>query len=57
MKEKRTRPQLPPREETQKRLVEHALSEVELKEVELKLVAGGRISEGGTYITCTARWV
>jgi hypothetical protein len=52
MKEKRTRQQLTPLEETQKRLGER-----ELSEVELKIVAGGRISEGGTCTSCTARWV
>lgn len=29
-----------------------ALGERELQEVELKLVAGGRISQGGTSTTC-----
>jgi hypothetical protein len=47
MNEKRTRLQLSPLEETQKRLGERELSEVELKHV-----AGGRISEGGTCTAC-----
>jgi hypothetical protein len=47
MKKNRTRLQITPLEETQKRLGERELSEVELKNV-----AGGLASEGGTCTTC-----
>jgi hypothetical protein len=47
MKEKRTRLQFTHLEETQKRLGDR-----ELSEVELKVVAGGRISQGGTCTSC-----
>jgi len=47
MKVKRTRLQLTPLEETQKRLGER-----ELSEVELKIVAGGLASQGGTCSEC-----
>jgi hypothetical protein len=47
MKEKRARLQVTPIEETRKRLGERELSETELKSV-----AGGRASQGGTCSDC-----